>query len=143
MKLYLGCDHAGLELKHAIKNYLETNKINYQDIGCYSTQKTDYPDIAQALAQKVLKNEENKGILICGTGIGVSISANRFPKIYAALCSDTYSAKMARLHNNANILALGARILNKEDTLEILDIWLKTDFEGKRHSLRIQKIDNQ
>lgn len=141
MKIYLGSDHAGFDLKNTFKNYLETHTKNFEDLGCHSIQSVDYPDVTKLVAQKVLAGPQNKGVLICGSGIGMSISANRFSGIYAALCTDSYSAQMSRKHNNANVLVLGARFLKPAEALETLKVWLHTDFEGGRHLARIQKID--
>jgi ribose 5-phosphate isomerase B len=141
MQLYLGSDHAGLDLKNTLKAYLTQKKFEFEDLGCYDSQSVDYPDITKCVVQKVLQNHANKGLLVCGSGIGMSIGANRFAGIFAALCFDPYTASMSRKHNNANVLCLGARVLKPAVALEILDVWLKTDFEGGRHTNRIKKID--
>ena len=141
MKIYIGSDHAGFEFKTQLYKYLKKEKKSSEDLGCFSTESVDYPDITKLVVVKILEKVQNKGILICGTGIGMSISANRFTGIRAALCQDSFSAKMSRNHNNSNILVLGSRILKIDQALEILNTWLNTDFEGGRHLARLQKID--
>lgn len=140
MKIALGSDHGGYRLKSEICKHLEWNKIEYFDFGTYSEESVDYPDIGQAVAEAVARGEYDRGIIVCGTGIGISISANKVPGIRAALCADCFSAKASREHNNANILALGERVIGVELAKMIVDTWLKSDFSGGRHANRVEKI---
>ena len=140
MKIILGSDHGGYNLKNIIIAHLEQQGIEVEDLGCYSEDSCDYPVIAKAVAEKVLL-AGSRGILICGTGIGMSISANKFKGIRASLCSDTYSARMTRKHNDSNILCLGERVIGENLALDIVDIWLNTPFEGGRHQRRIDMIE--
>ncbi len=140
MNLYLASDHGGFILKEQLTNYLTQKNIAFQDLGTKSEEKIDYPDITKLLITEVLKDKENKGILICGSGLGVTIAANRFSGIRACLCHDHYTAKMSRRHNNSNVLTLGGRLLGAELAVDILETWLHTTFEGGRHSKRLQKI---
>lgn len=135
----IGCDHGGFELKCAVMNHLLNKKIEYVDCGCEG-ERCDYPDIAEAVCKKVTSSECELAILVCGTGIGMSIAANKIKGIRAAVCSDWYSAKYTRLHNNANVLCLGGRVLGAGLALELVDVFLETEFEGGRHSDRIDKI---
>lgn len=136
----IGSDHGGFELKNQIIEYLRQKNIEVKDFGTYSKDSVDYPDCAKPVCQAVLNSECENGILICGTGIGISIAANKFKGIRAALCSDAFGAKMSKAHNNANILCLGGRVLSKETAFTIVDAWLSTEFEGGRHINRINKI---
>ena len=138
-KIIIGSDHGGFNLKTSIVKHLEDNGIEVVDLGCYSTESCDYPVVAQAVAKEVLSTGE-RGILVCGTGIGVSIAANRFDGIRASHCTDTFTARMTRLHNDSNILCLGERITGVGLALDIVDIWLNTPFEGGRHQKRIDMI---
>ena len=140
MKLALGCDHGGYPLMQEVKKHLEEKGIEYTDFGTYSEESCDYPDFAEKAADAVKSGACNFGILVCGTGIGISIAANKIHGIRAALCSDSYSAEMTRRHNNANMLAMGARVIGAGQALKIVDTFLSTDFEGGRHERRIQKI---
>jgi len=135
----IGCDHGGYELKCAVMNYLLNRKIEYVDCGC-GGERCDYPDIAEAVCKKVTSGECDRAILICGTGIGMSMSANKIKGIRAAVCSDYYSAKYTRLHNNANVLCLGGRVLGQGLALELVEVFLDTEFEGGRHTDRIEKM---
>ena len=138
----LGCDHGGFALKEEIINYLKEKNIEYKDFGCYSTDSCDYPVFAKAAAKAVASGECNKGIVICTTGIGISISANKVPGIRCALCSDSLSAKMTRLHNDANMLALGAGVVGTNLALNIVETFLNTEFSGEeRHQRRINLIE--
>lgn len=141
MKVALACDHAGFLLKEHIKDFLEGKGILYKDFGTFDEKPVDYPDMACKAARAVQKGEFDRGILVCGTGIGVAIVANKLKGIRAALCSDTFSAGYARAHNDANILTLGARVIEKELALKIVDVFLETPFEGGRHLRRIKKIE--
>ena len=138
-KIIIGSDHGGFNLKTTIINHLVSNGIEVVDLGCYSPESCDYPVVAQAVAKEVLATGE-KGILVCGTGIGVSIAANRFKGIRASHCTDTFTARMTRMHNDSNILCLGERITGSGLALDIVDIWLNTPFEGGRHQKRIDMI---
>ena len=142
MKIIIGSDHAGLKLKEACINHLkEREKLEIKDVGVFSTASSDYPKIGQQVAQGVSEGEYQRGILVCGTGIGMSITANRYKGVRAALCYNIFGARMSRLHNDANILALGERVLGEGMALEILDVFLDTEFEGGRHKSRIDLID--
>lgn len=141
IKIVIGSDHAGYRLKTKISEYLTNKGYDLYDAGTYNTDSCDYPLIAQKVANKVASNEYEKGILICGTGIGMSIAANKIKGIRAAVVSDTCSAKMSRLHNNSNILCLGERIVGEELAKDIVDIWLMSEFLGDRHAKRIEMIE--
>ena len=136
----IGCDHGGFELKEHIKKHLDEIGEEYKDYGTYSEDSVDYPDCAAPVCKAVQDKTADKGILICGTGIGISIAANKHKGIRAALCSDVYSAKMTKQHNNANIICLGGRVTGRELAFMIVDTWLNTEFEGGRHEARIEKI---
>lgn len=140
MKVAVGCDHGGYQLKQEVIAYLEKKGYEYKDFGTHSTESCDYPDIAEPVAQGVAQGEFDKGILICGTGIGIGIAANKVKGIRAALCHDTFSAHASREHNDANILTMGQRVIGPGLALEIVDIWLHTEFEGGRHAKRVEKI---
>lgn len=140
MKIALGSDHGGYLLKEEIKKWLEEKGLDYKDFGTHNTDSCDYPDVARSVAEAVSEGKCDRGIIICGTGIGVSISANKVRGIRAALCHDTFSAKMSREHNDANILALGERVIGRGLALEIVEVWLKTAFAGGRHQRRVDKI---
>ncbi len=140
MKCYIAADHAGFALKEEIKQWLKAQQIVFEDLGTFGTQRVDYPLYAQKLAQHVLADSVY-GILICGSGIGMSIAANRFAGIRAALCHDAYTAEVARLHNDANVLCLGARVLGVGIVESILHVFFQTTFEGGRHEKRIDMID--
>ena len=139
-KIILGSDHGGFRLKNEVIKHLKELKYEVSDLGCYSDASCDYPQIAQAVAKEVLATK-NRGILVCGTGIGMSIAANRFEGIRASHCTDTYTARMTRAHNDSNILCLGERTTGLGLALDIVDAWLKTAFEGGRHQKRIDMID--
>jgi len=139
----IGCDHGGFELKTEVIKYLEQNNIEFKDFGCYSQDSCDYPELAQKVGQEVVSGAAEKGILICGTGIGISIAANKIKGIRAALCHDCFSAEATRLHNNANVLAMGGRIIGVELALKIVKTFLETPFSNdERHIRRITKIEN-
>lgn len=140
MKIAIGSDHAGFSLKKAITQHLGEKGYKYHDFGAYSPESVDYPDQAEKVALAVAGGEFDLGILICGTGIGVSISANKIKGIRAALCGDVFSARMARAHNDSNILALGARVLGEGLALEIVDVYLTEKFIGERHQRRVDKM---
>lgn len=142
-KIAISCDHGGFELKEIIKKHIQAlGNIELIDYGTNSTESVDYPFYAEKTARAVAKGEVNRGIIICGTGIGVSIVANKIRGIRAANCTSEYMAEMSRKHNNANVLALGGRILEPELAKRIADIWLKTPFEGGRHQKRVDMISN-
>lgn len=140
MILALGSDHGGFQLKETIKKHLDETGFTYRDFGTYSLESVDYPDIAQAVAKAVTDGECEKGIIICGTGIGISIAANKVKGIRAALCHDVFSAQMSREHNDANILAMGERVIGPGLALMIVDTWLAANFAGGRHGRRVEKI---
>lgn len=140
MTIYLGSDHGGFELKEALKAYLADEAHLVIDQGTYSLESVDYPDYAKAVGEAVLADEGSLGIVICGTGIGISIAANKLKGIRAALCSEEFSARMARRHNNANVLALGGRTTGVELAKSIVDAFLSAEFEGDRHARRVEKI---
>ena len=139
-KIFLSSDHAGFELKEKVKSFLIDNNFEYEDLGCSSLEPVDYPDYAKLLSKKIKDKNNSKGILICGTGIGISMAANRFSHIRAALCTSVEMASKSRKHNDANVLAMGGRILEDKLALEIVKEFLHTDFEAGRHSLRVDKI---
>ena len=138
----LGCDHGGYALMQSVKSHLDELGLEYKDFGTYSTDSCDYPVYAKAAAKAVASGECEKGILICGTGIGISIAANKVKGIRAALCSDCFSAEMTRRHNDANMLAMGARVLGEGLALKIVDIFLTTEFDGGRHARRVDMIED-
>jgi len=138
----IGCDHAAYGLKEKIKMYLNEKKIGVEDIGTFGTDSVDYPDFAARVASPVSKGEYDRGILMCASGIGMSIVANRFVGVRAALCNDLFSATLSRQHNDANILVMGSRIIGEGLARAIVHTWLQTPFDGGRHRLRIEKIDS-
>lgn len=138
----IGSDHGGYELKEHLKKHLEEKNIQYKDFGCYDESSVDYPDIAQAVCNAINENECENGILVCGTGIGISIAANKIDGIRAAHCHDVYSAEMTKRHNNANVICMGGRVIGRELAFKIVDAWLDAEFEGGRHQTRIDKIHN-
>lgn len=142
MKLAIGSDHGGFHLKAVIMEYLTKKGVSFHDFGTYSTESVDYPDIALDVAQAVTKGEYERGILICGTGIGISIAANKVKGIRAALCHDVFSAQMSREHNDANILAMGERVIGSGLAEMIVEKWLSSEFAGGRHAKRVCKIAN-
>ncbi len=137
----IGSDHAALAMKSCIKAFLEQNGIPVEDVGPNSDASVDYPDYAAKVARKVAEGVFEKGILLCGTGLGMSMAANKFAHIRAALCNDLFSAQMSRRHNNANILVMGGRVLGETLAIEIVKTWLTTPFEGGRHQSRLDKFD--
>ncbi len=142
MKIGIGSDHGGFELKEYVKEYLQKSDLEFIDYGTYSKDSVDYPEFGEKVARAVISKEVDRGIVICGTGIGISISANKVKGIRCALCSDTYSARMSMEHNNANILALGGRVLGVDLALEIVSTWIKAEFQGGRHEIRVNKISD-
>ena len=139
MRIAIGCDHRGLDLKQSIMKQLTEMGHSYEDFGGYTADSIDYPDIAQKVAERVARGDFEHGILICDTGIGMSIAANKVKGIRAALCNDVFSARRARRHNDANVLCLGAE-RGQEGTAEIVQTYLNTEFEGGRHQRRLDKI---
>ena len=141
MKVAIGCDHGGINLKPLLIQYLKDNKIEFEDFGCFDNKSTDYNEYALAVSKAVASGEFDRGILFCGTGIGMSIVANKVKGIRCGHCHDVFSAKMTRLHNNANVLALGERVVGPGLMLEIVNAFLTTDFSGDaRHMRRVEKI---
>ncbi len=141
MRIVLGNDHGGVLLKCEIKKYLEQKEgLEIADLGCQIDEACDYPDMGQAVGEAVAAGQYDRGILFCGTGIGISISANKVPGIRAAVCGDCFSAKASREHNDANVLALGERVIGVELAKMIVDIWLASEFLGGRHGRRVEKI---
>lgn len=141
MRIVLASDHAGFGLKEKVKAYLTAQGQELLDVGCEGCESVDYPVFGVKAIQKILSGEAERGILICGTGIGMSITANRFPGIRAALCSDCYTARMSRLHNDANVLVMGGRVIGEALALELVRIFLETPFEGGRHERRLRLIE--
>ena len=140
MKVAIGSDHAGIDLKKELVSLLNEMKIECIDFGTDSPQSVDYPDFGEKVSKAVSAGNVERGILICGTGIGMSIVANKVPDIRASLCNDLFTAKMSRLHNDANVLVIGGRIVGRDLAKEIVRTWLSTEFEGGRHANRLNKI---
>lgn len=138
--LAIGCDHGGFELKNHIISYLKEQGVEIKDFGTYDENSVDYPDIAKKVCSSITSGECERGILVCGTGIGMSIAANKVKGIRAAMCTDVYSAKMTKQHNNTNVLCLGGRVTGRELAFMICDTWLNEEFMGGRHQNRIDKI---
>ena len=141
MKISVGADHAAFSVKQEIIVYLKDKGLEVQDLGTHSENSVDYPLFGQKVAQSILSGSSDKGIIICGTGIGISIAANRFKNIRATLCTTKIHAEMARKHNDSNVLALGARVTDIKTIKDIVDVWLNTTFEGGRHQNRLELID--
>jgi len=141
MKIAIGVDHGGIEYKQAVIDLLESQNIEYKDFGCYSTDSCDYTEFAEKVAKAVVSGDCDKGVLICGTGIGMSIAANKFKGIRCAHCHDLFSAEMTRLHNNSNVVAFGARVIDKDLAVKIVDKFLNTPFSNEeRHIRRVNDI---
>ena len=140
-KIAIGSDHAGFELKKVIIEFLENNGFEFKDFGVFNLGKIDYPIIAKQVACEVANGSFNRGILVCGSGLGVSIAANKVKGIRAVTCTDTYSARMSRAHNDANVLTLGGRVVGPDLACDIVKIWLESEFEGGRHQLRIDMFE--
>ena len=140
MKIAIGCDHGGIVLKPAIKKVLENNGIDIVDMGCEDIKSVDYPDYALKVAEAVSKGEVDRGIILCGTGIGISIAANKVKGVRAAVCHDLFTAQMCAQHNDANVIAIGGRVINEELAGHMVQVWLDTPFEGGRHNGRVAKI---
>jgi len=139
-KIFISSDHAGYKLKEAIKLHLTKKKLSFQDMGPYNDNRVDYPDFAHKVARRVKLKKNNFGILVCGSGMGMNIAANRHKNIRAAQCFNLKSTKLSRLHNDANIITLGSRLLSKKNALSCVGVFLNTKFEGGRHSKRIKKV---
>jgi ribose 5-phosphate isomerase B len=139
-KIFISSDHAGFKLKEEIKSHLLKKKLSFQDLGPFNDDRVDYPDYAHKVARKVKANKSNVGILVCGSGMGMNIAANRHKNIRAAQCFNLKSTKLSRLHNDANIITLGSRLLTKKLAINCVNTFLNTKFEGGRHSKRIKKI---
>ena len=137
MNIVLGCDHGGFTLKKEILQFLVRSGYEVNDVGCYSEDSVDYPEFADKVCTEIIEGRSSYGILVCGTGIGMSIAANRHRQIRAALCHESFSARMSREHNNANVLCLGDRVLGVAIALDIVKVWLETEFVGGRHLRRI------
>jgi ribose 5-phosphate isomerase B len=142
MKIAVGCDHAGVELKREILTLLKKAGAEALDFGAHDETSVDYPDFGAKAAGAVSRGEVARGVLICGTGLGMCIVANKFKGVRAALCHDVYTARLSRLHNDANVLVMGGRVIGKGLAAEILDVWLKTPYEGGRHDRRLKKISD-
>lgn len=140
MKIAMACDHGGLRLKNVLKDYLEANGYIVEDFGTYSEDSCDYPDYAGKAAKAVASGSCDRGVVVCGTGIGVSITANKVKRIRCALCHDVFSAKATRAHNDTNMIAMGQRVIGEGLALEILTAWLEGEYEGGRHDQRIAKM---
>ena len=140
MKIAIGCDHGGLSHKNAIKEHLEKHGYEVKDFGIYEEHSVDYPDIAIKVCESIVSGECERGILVCGTGIGMSIAANKVKGIRAAACSEHFSAKYTRLHNDSNVICLGGRVIGVGTAIELTDLFVKTEFEGGRHQNRVDKI---
>ncbi len=139
-KIFISSDHAGFKLKEVIKNFLERKKLNFQDLGPINDNSVDYPDYAHKVARKVKVNKKHIGILVCGSGTGMNIAANKHKNIRAAQCFNIKSTKLSRLHNDANIITLGSRLISKKNALKFVSIFLDTKFDGGRHLKRVKKI---
>lgn len=140
-KITIGNDHGAVELKDILVSFLKDKSYDVFDCGVSCGETTDYPDIAAKVAYEIIHKKAARGILLCGSGVGISIAANRFPLIRAALCHDEYTARMSRLHNDANVLIMGGRTTGIETAKGITEVWLNTEFEGGRHKSRIDKLD--
>ncbi len=140
MKIGIGCDHAGVKFKEQIKDFIKSMGHEVEDFGTYTTDRVDYPDIAKVVCNSIISGSCEKGILICGTGIGMSMAANKIKGIRAALCSDTYSARVTREHNNANVLALGARVIGIDLACDVVKAFLTAEYTGGRHETRVAKM---
>lgn len=141
MKVAIAADHAGVVLKDTLKSFLESENISVVDFGTHSAESVDYPDFAQQVARAVISREVERGVLVCGSAIGMAISANRHKGVRAAVIRDGYDARMSREHNDANVACFGARVTPAEQAVDLLRVWLTTPFEGGRHQKRVDKID--
>lgn len=142
MKIILGADHGGYELKNNVAEWLKTQGHQIKDVGTFSPESVDYPDYAKIVGEEVVKGNFDKGILVCGSGVGISIAANKVKGVRAVLCHDVVMARLSREHNDTNIIAMGGRFIAKDLAYEILNVWLNTEFSGGRHARRIEKISS-
>ncbi len=143
MHVYIGSDHGGYKLKESLKAHMDSVGQKYTDLGCFSEESCDYPDYAREVCEKVVSDPASRGVLICGTGLGMSMTANKFPGIRAAMCTNELMAQMAREHNDAQVICMGGRITEDEMAKKMLDVFLKTSFSGEeRHKKRIEKMMN-
>ena len=140
LKIAIGCDHGGFNLKNKVIDYLKARNIEYKDYGIYSLESSDYPEVAKTVAKEVTSQKFDRGILVCGTGLGMSIAANKVKGIRAVTISDTYSARVSRAHNNANVLVLGGRLTDDKTLIECVETFLNTPYEGGRHEIRVRKL---
>lgn len=140
MKVAIGCDHGGFALKEAVRGYLSTHGVEYEDFGAFSTESVDYAPIAAKAARAVASGNADYGVLICSTGLGISMAANKVKGIRAAVCTNEFCAEMTRRHNNANILCMGGKVVDEETGVKLVEIFLNTEFEGGRHQRRIDQI---
>ncbi|MBR5521096.1 MAG: ribose 5-phosphate isomerase B [Oscillospiraceae bacterium] len=138
--IVLAADHGGYTLKEEVKKHLDAKGVEYIDCGCYNGESVDYPDMAKRACEKIQSGEAEKGLLFCGSGVGISIAANKMKGIRCCCCSDTFSAKYTRLHNDANVLAMGGRIVGPGLAIEMIELFLNTEFEGGRHTGRVEKL---
>ena len=139
--IVIGSDHAAYALKEKVKTYLLSQSVEVEDVGCYSEDSVDYPEFGMKVASRVSAGKFEKGILMCGTGLGMSMVANKYPHVRAALCDGLFSATMSRRHNNSNILVMGARVIGESLAMEIVKVWFETPFDGGRHQRRLEKFD--
>lgn len=142
MKIVIGSDHAGFELKEAVKAKLAADGYEVKDVGCYSNESVDYPTFGHAVGKAVVSGEADRGIAICGTGIGISIAANKVPGVRAGVCHSEWTAQMTKQHNDANVLCFGARVVDEATAFAMVDAWLNTEFEGGKHLRRINEIED-
>ncbi len=142
-KIAIASDHGGFELKQEIVKHLSENGFEMDDLGTDSPESVDYPDFAHLIAERIANGQNDRAILVCGTGIGMSITANRYTHVRASLCNDIYSSRMSRLHNDANVLVLGGRVIGSGLAVDIVSTWLGTEFEGGRHTRRLDKIEKE
>ncbi|MBQ4129390.1 MAG: ribose 5-phosphate isomerase B [Ruminococcus sp.] len=140
MKIALGCDHGGLNIKNAVIEYLKAKNVEFTDFGCYTEESVDYPLYAYKVAKAVTENDDTLGILCCGTGIGISMAANKVKGIRAAVCTNEFMAEMTRRHNNSNIICMGGRIIDEDTAVKLADLFINTEFEGDRHTRRVDMI---
>ncbi len=141
MKMIIGADHAGYPMKEKVKAFLQDRGITVEDVGTHSDKSVNYTDFGKAVASKISDGSFQRGILICGTGLGMSMAANRFPRVRAALANDLFSAIMSRRHNDSNVLVMGGRLIGDALALQLVEAWLETPFEGGRHQRRLEKMD--
>jgi ribose 5-phosphate isomerase B len=143
IKIFIGCDHTAVDLKNIIINHLKEKNHSIKDLGVHSNDRVNYPDIAFEVAEHVVNLHKSRGILICGTGVGMSIAANKVKGIRAAVCSDSYSAAMSKMHNDSNIICFGSRVVGDEIAKEIVDNWINSTYEKGRHAIRVKMIDER